>query len=416
MLEKPTGWYYLCSQKVRMFRYFLSITLFICFALNAVSNDSVSIKTPRFITLNATQGHVFETNKFVSGANKIPYYKAFSLKYGVEAKGDDWTDYAYGMPHVGIGLYIADFGRKNDFGNPFSVYLLQGARLREFSRNLSLNYEWNLGGSFNWKHYDAFESPENIAIGSSVNIHAGGNLFFRWRMSPKFDLHLGASFNHFSNGASSLPNKGLNMISGFVELSYLFNREEEAIDLKENFIPPPYEKHISHDIMVLISNRQARIDTLGTGLSSKYFQRKFTVLGINYSYLFSNSYRYKWGPSLEATYDESSGIKCWGELHPETKKYVDRTKLGHFSDRLSLGISLKGEIIMPYYSLFANFGYNVIHGNKEDKRLYQILGVKFYLKENFFGTFGIRAHNFGKAQFLYWNLGYTFDHYPKRKR
>lgn len=393
--------------------------LFLFVALNSLclfANDSINkTKLPHFIAVNATEGLVFQTNDFVSGDNRIPHYTAFTLKYGFASKGDDWKDYTYGLPTLGVGVYVANFYRKRDLGTPFSVFLFQGAKLRQLNPRLSLNYEWNLGGSFNWKYYDPFDNPDNVALGSSVNVHVGGSLFLNWRLSKKFDLNTGVGFTHFSNGASSLPNSGLNMANAFVELVYHFNREEVISTLINPYPVPEYKKHIAHDLMFLISSREAKLDTVGTGLPSPYGHRKYKVLGLSYAHMISNSYRYKWGPSIEATYDESSGVTSWREEHPETKKFYDRAKLGKFNDRFSLGVSLKGEISMPAYAVFANLGYDIIHGNKEDQRLYQILGVKVYLKDNLFGTFGIRATNFGKAQYLFWNLGYTFEQERKKK-
>lgn len=382
--------------------------------LSLSANDSIKVKIPHFLTFNTSDGAVFATNDFVAGEKRIPHYTSFSLKYGLTSRGDNWKDHAYGLPYVGIGVYMANFYRDHDLGTPFSIYFFQGAQLKRFKRNLSLNYEWNLGSSFNWKHYDPFDNPDNIALGTSVNIHVSGNLYLKWRLNKKMDLHAGAGFTHFSNGASTLPNKGLNMLSGFLELSYHFNREDELPSLDKNITPPKFEKRIEHDLLFLITSRSARVDTLHTGLASEYTDRKFKVLGISYAYMFRNSYRYKWGPSIEATYDESAGIKSWRETHPESGKTFDRVRLGKPRERLSLGVSLKGEVSMPVYSIFAHMGYSVIHGNKKDKKLYQILGVKIFLKDNLFGTFGIRATNFGKAQYLYWNLGYTFSHYKKK--
>lgn len=378
------------------------------------ANDSIKAPLPHFLTINLSEGGVFATNDFVAGDNRIPNYTSFSLKYGLTSTGDDWVDRAYGMPYVGVGIYSANFGRRHDLGTPFSVYLFQGAQIMQMGRKASLNYEWNLGGSFNWKHYDPFDNPDNIALGSSVNIHVAGNIYAKWRLGKKLDLHTGLGFTHFSNGASTLPNKGLNMLAAFVELSYCFNREDELPVKDKDLTPPPFRPRIEHDLLFLVSSRSARVDTLHTGLASEYTDRKFKVLGISYAYMFRNSYRYKWGPSLEGTYDESSGIKSWREAHPESGKTFDRVRLGKFNDRFSLGLSVKGEVSMPAYSIFANLGYTLIHGNKKDKRLYQILGVKVFLKDNLFGTFGIRATNFGKAQYLYWNLGYTFGY--KRRR
>lgn len=397
-------------------RLLLHIT-FIYFSISVLANDSIRPKLAHFITINTTDGAVFPTNDFVSGEHKIPHYSAVSLKYGFASKGDHWKDYAYGMPYMGIGAYTANFYREKDLGEPFSVYFFQGAQIHQFSPTLSLNYEWNLGGSFNWKHYDAFDNPNNIALGSTVNVHVGGNVYLKWNLSPKIDLHAGVGFTHFSNGASSLPNKGLNMAAGFIEMTYHINREDKRTpEFNSIYTAPKFQKYRAHDLSFLISARNAKVDTLNTGLSSEYTNRKFKVLGMSYSYMFCNTYRYKWGPSIEMTYDESSGIKSWRQEHPESGKYFDRIKLGKVSDRFSTGLSMKGEILMPAYSIFAHLGYDILHGNKDDNRLYQILGVKLYLKDNFYGTFGIRATNFGKAQYLYWNLGYTFKQYNYKKK
>ncbi|NDV83689.1 acyloxyacyl hydrolase [Bacteroides sp. 51] len=388
----------------------------ILYCLSSYAGDSIKSKFPHYLAVNAADGLVFPTNKFVSGDYRIPHYTAFTLKYGITSKGDNWKDYAYGLPTMGIGLYVANFYRNHDLGTPFSLFLFQGATLHQFKPKLSLNYEWNLGASFNWKHYDAFDNPDNIALGSSVNVHVGGNLFLKWRLSKRWDLSTGLGFTHFSNGASSLPNRGLNMANAFVELAYYFNREEPATLLSNPHPTLAFKKKINHDFMLLISSREATVDTTGTGLASPYTDRRFKVLGLSYAYMINSNYRYKWGPSIEATYDESSGITSWREEHPETHKMHDRTKMGKVKDRFSVGLSLKGEMSMPGYSVFANLGYDVIHGNKKDERLYQILGVKIFLQDNLFGTFGIRATNFGSAQYLFWNLGYTFEQEKKRRK
>ncbi len=388
--------------------YFLMISC----GVPLVANDSLIRNLPYFVSLNTTDGLVFQTNDFVSGENKIPAYTSFALKFGVSSKGDNWKDHAYGMPYMGIGIYTANFHRSKDLGRPFSVFLFQGAQLFQFTPKLSMNYEFNLGSSFNWKHYDPFDNPENTAMGSSVNVHVGGNLYLKWKLSHRMDLHTGAGITHFSNGASSLPNKGLNMAAAFFELTYHFNQPEQTPLALSSYHPAPrFRKYRAHDVSFLISTKEAKVDTTDTGLATSFVNRKFKVLGLNYSYMFCNNYRYKWGPSLELSYDESSGIKAWMQQLPETGKYYERIKLGKVEDRFSAGLSIKGEMLMPAYSLFCNLGYNVLHGNKSDKRLYQIAGVKIHLSDHIFGTFGIRATSFGKAQYLYWTLGYSFKQY-----
>jgi hypothetical protein len=264
--------------------------------------------------------------------------------------------------------------------------------------------------SMGWKYYDPFDNPENIALGSESNVHVGYNIYLKWNATRDLDVHFGVDLTHNSNGAQRLPNAGLNLGSVFVEAVYNFNRKRVAREYDPLLVPPKYEKHTASEILAIVSSRRVEFSTHGTGLPSKYVDYKFKVLGLSYAFLFAPNYRYRYGRGADMIYDESSGSRAWRELNPRDGQYYDRVKLGKPHERVSLGLSARGEIVLPGYTVFANMGYEVIRGNEKDPRFYQVMAVKIYLKENFFGTFGIRATRFSRAQFLFWSLGYTIDH------
>lgn len=403
----------------RIFLLILPLLIFttdICRAEEHSTDSTVQKKKrPQFFAIDAMGGLVLPTNDYIKAGNCVPTYGSLSLKYGVKSTGERWEDVAYGMPYYGIGFYTAHFFTKGALGNPFSLFLFQGAEFKRFSPRLSLNYELNLGMSFNWKPYDAFDNPQNIALGSSVNAHVGANLYLKRRLSDVWDLNFGIGLSHFSNGAQQLPNKGINLAAPFVELVY--NLHSDPIRSgKKMLIPPPHESRIDYDILFTTTTRQIRLDTLGTGLPSRLIDKNFKVFGLSYATLFVPNYKYKWGPSLELVYDESSDVKVWRQLHPEDGQYYDRVKLGSLPKRFTIGLSIKGEMTFPYVSFFANLGYNLLHGNDYDYRFYQILGAKAYLSDNIFGTFGIRSSRFSKAQYLYWSIGYTIKGKTFRKK
>jgi len=374
-------------------------------------------KEPSFLAINVMGGIILPTNKYIKESNTTPGFASLSLKYGRYSRGDRWQDIAYGMPYYGIGLYTARFFNKSALGQPISIYLFQGAEIKKISPRLSLGYELNLGMSFNWKPYDVFDNPDNIALGSSANVHVGANLYFKTPLSDKWALRYGVAITHFSNGAYQLPNKGLNLAAPFIELVYNFNGTPEAPKDVDQLQPPVLEDRFDHDLTFTSSSRQIWVDTVGTGRPTKLLDKNFRVFGLSYSAMYVHNYKYRWGPSLELVYDESSGVKAWRQRHPEDGHYYDRIKLGPFHERLSLGLSIRGEITYPRHTFFAHMGYNLIHGNGYDHRLYQIIGLKAYLTENFFGTFGIRAARLSKAQYLYWSIGYTIKGKPlKRKK
>lgn len=409
------------DREKQMIRKWSCLLLLLLFAGNLLAEVSATDslpakrKEPRFLAINAMGGVVLPTNAYIKEGNKMPAFNALSLKYGVYSSGDRWEDIAYGMPYYGIGLYSARSFHKKALGYPVSLYLLQGANIKDLSRKTSLGFELNLGMSFNWRAYDAFDNPENIALGSSVNIHVGANLYMTTSLSKRIDLRYGVGISHFSNGAQQLPNKGLNKAAPFVEVIYKLQEEGKRDPADKDLTPPIMEKHFNYDITFTSTTRQIWMDTLGTNLPSRLIDKNFKVFGLSYSALYTKNYRYRWGPSVELVYDESSGAHAWRQKHPDDGKYYDRIRLGPFFERLSLGVSVRGEVTYPYHSFFCHLGYNLLHGNNYDFRFYQILGVKAYLKDNIFGTFGIRAARFSKAQYLYWSIGYTIPGKPIRK-
>lgn len=387
---------------------------------DAPQNGHSRVRRPIFLTLKNEAGTVFQTKDFVRGDYRIPLYSSHALKLGMMSLGNTWQDIAYGMPYYGLGLFgYTNFGRRPEgyqLGNPYSVYLLQGATLLNIGRRMALNYEWNIGVAFGWTPFDPFDNPYNECIGSEVNVHVGINLYLKWMLSRTVDLHLGVDATHFSNGVSRLPNAGINMAAAYLELSVNFNRKSIEKEYNPSLIPPLYNTHFSSDFSVIASSRTSRAkihDTNGAVIPNMYIDRSFKVLGFSYAFMRNPSYRYRYGLSADLIYDEGAGVRAWREMNVNGYEYT-RIKKGTMQDRFQLGISAKGEVILPGYTIFAHLGLDYVNGNKENKRFYQIFGAKIYLKENFFGTFGIRAQHFSRAQFLFWSLGYTIDHKSRR--
>lgn len=397
--------------KFSLHSFFLTLFLFFSSASVFAAVDFREVEQRRqhnrFIGLRANSGAMLVTHDFIRTLESR-YYQSLSLRFGFRSTGSSWQDFAFGMPYTGLGLYVANFPTTRElFGNPIAVYMFHGGTIRDFNPRFSLHYEWNLGASFNWLHYDSLDNPENTIISSPTNVYISVNAYARWQLSPRIDLNLGAGLGHFSNGAIRLPNKGMNLFSTFVELTYaLDGGRQETVP-----IPPPtaFEPRIDYDFTLTVSSRQVRVDTVGTGLTSRHLNYNFPVIGLSFAPLFVPNHRYKYGLSLDLLYDRGSNVRAWREQN------YDRMQLAPARERFSAGLSVQGEITMPLYSIFANIGYNFIH-HTTDPRLYQIIGVKIYPHESLFVTFGIRAHYFSRAQFLYWSLGYTLGGGTVRRR
>jgi len=318
----------------------------------------------------------------------------------------------YHLPYWGIGLYKPFFASNPGLGNPFSIYLFRGNTLAQFTDNLGLVLELDLGVSMNWKYYDPVHRPENRAIGSPNNVHIGSRLYLEYALFKNLDLKLGADLTHFSNGNARMPNLGINMGALSFSAAYKFNPLNKGFLLRNmHFNPPVIPRHVEHDAQFVFSSRQTKFDTKNTNLPSPYVDKDFMVLGVIYSPMMAKGCKYKWGPSIQFIYDESSNAKAWRD----SNQLYDCVVLAKFPDRLSLGLALRGEISMPIVSVFAMVGYNVYHKHHFDRPLFQTAGVKIYLKDNFFASFSISAMEFKVAQYLYWSFGYTFSSVPRQK-
>lgn len=366
------------------------------------------VKRPVFIGAKYSGGKAFIDN------NNLPtaYVQYTDLRIGVTSLGNRWKDIVYGMPYYGIGVGFHDFNSKHT-GHPITAYLFQGGTLRAFSIRSSLKYEWNFGVSANWKAYDPVTNPENQCISARANIYFAGNLYYNYLLTKELDLSLGVAFNHVSNGATKMPNSGVNTATAFVGLTYYFDRERIINEFNPTLRAPLYDQsRLISDISFNATVRQRKFNMEETGLSSPYVDKTFFVANVSYALLHMPNYKYRYGTGVDLVYDESAGFKI--KKIGETANGVDiaEVKHGNFYDRIGLGLSVRGDIVMPKYSVSGIAGYEVIKGKKADNRLYQAFNVKVPFWDNLYASFTIRSQKFSKAQYMFFGIGYTFDHKP----
>jgi hypothetical protein len=375
-------------------------------------------KTDRFIAMNSGFGEALLTNEYLRERNSMPSYIAGTFKFGMRANGNQWTDYAYGMPYIGVGVYSLNiFGKESRMGTPVSIYLFSGSRIKTFSQRMWWAYEWNLGMSFNWNPYDPFDNPYNVTLGSSVNAHIALASYIAWEISRRWTFNFGVQLTHFSNGAQKLPNKGLNLYSGFFQADFLLDKRKEfkKPDPSE-LVPPPFRKRIDYDITATVSSHQITFDTVGTGLPTEFLNKKFTVLGMTFSPMYVPTYKYKFGPFIDFLYDESIGAKAYMRRNPADGHDYIRYSYGSVGSRFSLGLGMKGEVVLPYYSVTGQLGYDVIHADDMLPRLYQVIALKLPFGDCLYGAVGIRATNFSRAQCIYASIGYAIPQVFHRRQ
>lgn len=365
-------------------------------------------KRPVFISAKYAGG------KALTDDSKVPtgYVQYTDIRVGVTSLGNRWKDIVYGMPYYGIGMGFHDLNSKHA-GYPITAYLFQGGILKSFSLRSSLRYEWNFGASFHWREYDPVTNPENKCISAPVNIYFAANLYYNYILTKDLDINLGVTFNHVSNGATKMPNTGVNTGTAFVGLTYYFDRERILNVFDPTLRAPLYDQsRLISDFTFNTTIRQRKFSTEETGLSSPYIDKNFFVANLSHALMHMPTYKYRYGSGVDLVYDESAGFsaKKIGEAPDGTD--IAEFKHGKFFDRLAVGLFVRGDIVMPKYSVSGIVGYEVIKGKKVDNRLYQAFNVKVPFWNNLYGSFTIRSQKFTKAQYMFFGIGYMIDHKP----
>jgi catechol 2,3-dioxygenase-like lactoylglutathione lyase family enzyme len=352
-------------------------------------------RTNVFFEGQIAQGKVLQTNDFVRGDNllgePIKDYSSADIRIGWQALGHHEWERSLNLPYFGFGLHSSYFEYNEELGYPNAIYFFFGSPFYTNNKN-ALNYEFGLGIGYNWKPYDEIENPFNIAIGSHENAFINLKLFYSRDIGKRFKLNAGVQLNHFSNGAVSNPNKGMNMASTFLNLRCNITNAQ----LDSSYYEPKGSYKPRYEINTIVSTGRRSVKETKTK-NIKYIE----MLNLSAEYLRPVGNNFKWGPVLDLGIDESLNMEVTG----------DTVLLENWDEQLYCGAALAGQLRANNFAIQADLGYRLFNsGEKEiDMCLYQKIGIRYYmLNQRVFAGIRIKVHHFSRADFIEWSVGYSF--------
>ena len=386
-----------------------------CSFLSAAAQGTDSLqaaaKTIHRIEADVIPSTILHTNKYLKGENyeRRTMLHAFStrLKYAFQPAPNTLQAAIYQDTYQGVGVAYHELNPQ--LGNPVSAFIFQGARIKSFSPQLSLNYEWNLGLTFGWHPYDEITNPENKVIGSKVTAYIDADIYLKWRLNRWLDLNAGISFSHFSNGNTTIPNAGLNITGGRISLAYYINRPAEASQKRQI---PAFEKHLSYDLMVYGAWRRQGI-YLDQG--PVLLPDSYGVVGFNFSPLFNLNHWFNAGLSLDGVYDSSANLYIEDYIVEHGKH---RNDLKHVTSpsvfkQMALGVSARAEFVMPYFTINTGIGRHIVNTHDDLSGWYQMLALKIDMSHKLFLNIGYSLYDFKTPNHLMLGIGY---HFNKRRK
>lgn len=321
------------------------------------------------------------------------------LEFGLQMAGNDDWHVAYGYPMTGIGFHYDYLNNPEILGYAAGAYgFIEMPLIRQ--TDFELMYRLTSGLTYVSELFDVVENPDNIAIATHLNYLFHTGLRARYWMSGETALGLGLGLTHYSNGGTSIPNKGLNQLN--VNLSvmhYLQGSYNEYSGVRRPIVWNP-----NHEVYVMGAFGRVNIGTLvpNVGTNQMYTTISAT-LGYNYRYA---AHR-KVGLSLDGFYNESYNWSHWNG-------FVDH---GYDWKTLSrLGMAIQHEFVMKRLSIIIAGGvylkrYEPLSGAlgiKADEWAYERLGFRYYPIENLFLNISVKAYGF-KAETIEAGIGFAFQ-------
>ncbi|MFK8038213.1 MAG: acyloxyacyl hydrolase [Crocinitomicaceae bacterium] len=309
---------------------------------------------------------------------------AYGFEVGViNHKQDELSDAKYHFPAVGFNLEYRNFGYDEVLGQAISTSFFFNKSFYQ-GHTFFVDFQYGMGLGYLTKKYSIEQNPSNNAIGSHLNAKVTLKL-----MALKYFSHysLGAGFelSHFSNGAITYPNLGLNLPSVFLQIGLMNNQRKSY---RKDLL---YESRI-HDVIRKNSLMVSTVFSAKQVRANPKLPRRYPVFGLRGTYqrLFSEHW------SFEGSLDL---------IHNESNLFVYPDSNFTRSDVLQIGLFAGASYRFYKSEIVMGLGYYLRDNINTIGRLYNKIGYRFYLNQYWYGLFNIRA-NLGKADFFEFGIGY----------
>lgn len=354
----------------------LSITPFLGYGQGAFDTNGYTYSiggyaSRGFIVMHDKEmGHL--TQSHTNGASV--YIKKHT--YGKRA----WEE-AFKYPDIGISLHYLDYN-SHLLGETFSAmgtidyYLLR-------KKNRAVIFEFGFGLGYNNKPYNSETNNKNIALGSYITYAALLRLGYSHQIVPGLHIDSGIKLSHFSNGAFKMPNKGINVVSADLGVSY---------DLYK--VAPDY---IIDTEPVQIDRKTRYNFSLGSGI------KEIDPIGSDkFSFFIFSMYASK---RTTKSNEFNLGVDAFYSFATKEEIKIDKDLNGASPDFKRVGVFAGHSLLMGKLSFLLQLGVYVYKPYKSDKPVYQRYGFKYAFHKNVFGGIFLKTH-YGKADAVEWTVGF----------
>jgi hypothetical protein len=323
-------------------------------------------------------------------------FQALEIRAGWQSYGDEDFQQKLNYPSYGIGIYTSWFHSKG-IGNPSALFGWIDFPFLRGKNNSRFNTSLGVGISYAFNSFDKVDNPENIAIGSFINVYFSLGLNYQWNINEKWAIKPGVNFSHFSNSSTVVPNLGLNMVDASIGVQYRFNPIKRFTQDKYPDYEPAINPTFIESVPDPIWKKHKWLIRAGAGVrqtddtGDTFYGVGLATIGYQYQV----NYVYKIGGGLDLMYDGSNSERYWGSKGLPVPNNANYTAGINVSNSLIIG-RLELELQIGYY-FWIQYDYSGV---------YLRPGFKYFISDNIFTMVSFKTEYIGQAQYIEWGFGF----------
>ena len=309
------------------------------------------------------------------------------LKFNKESYGHKTWEQQYNYPTFTTTLSYYDLKNDEVLGKIVSINFGLNFHLIDFINTKNdLQLLLGYGLAYYSNPYDQDTNNTNTLISTHFPWSVNLRLAYSRRITNRVKIGAGLQFSHFSNGSSSVPNHGLNIINLNLGASYNFYKE------RQDYLS---DRKMLHDysakIFMNFDFRMGKTELMPVGSGS-------------YPYYAMSIF---WNKQVGRKSILDAGVELFINKAIEATIEIDKPVNEGQPDYKCVGIMIGHELLLGKLAFVTQLGVYVYKPYLPEERIYFKVGLKYYFTKNVYGSFMLKSHD-AIAEVMEYGIGFRF--------
>jgi hypothetical protein len=293
----------------------------------------------------------------------------------------------FGYSDLGLTFLYHDF-RDNELGKNYGIYAFMEYYLIKPVHKLQLSFRVSQGLAYNTNPYNKFHNSKNKLFGSHWLFPFDIALYLKIpKIYGYWGLQAGLAVFHYSNGNLQSPNYGANIPSLTLGVNYDMRRGKV---LKDKPIPK-IDKALHYVAFMRFGCNES--DYYDSGIFP------FFIPGFQVEKHLNFRHKFILGTELFLSYFLREQIRY--EYYSIPEYHLDK-----IYDFKRLGVFFEHEFYYKSIGINTGIGYYIYYPYHFETRLYNRLGVKYYINRHWTALYSLKVHSINRAEAMEFGIMY----------